>query len=448
MCSRNAFGGCDTGFGEGVGLVYSNGTLAPTISTTIPQTLSMPGTTTGKATNLAGGSDGAIPYQSANNVTNFATGTGLVYSSGSGAPTISNTIPGAITLSGTTVAKSSNLVGGSNGAIPYQSATDTTGFASGTGLVYSSGSGAPTISSTIPQTLTMDGTTVGKATNLVGGSDGAIPYQSGPNTTAFKTGIGLVYSSGAGAPTISSTIPQTMVLAGTSVLKAENLIGGTNGAIPYQLGGDSTDFVSGTGLVYSSGSGAPTISSTIPQTLTMAGTTVGKATNLVGGTSGAIPYQSAADTTTYLPTTPGILTRFLNGGVPEFSNVISFTPTVIKSPFSGGGSLLSSFAYTVQEGFYQRINGFDAVMIRIQGTPTLTGGGIGLGLSCSINFNRNIFMDGLEFTNNSYPGVMLNARAAMGSNILNIYTSNLSLFTIASGSSYSFNFYAIGLDII
>jgi hypothetical protein len=344
--------------------------------------------------------------------------------------------------------KTGELSGGQNGDIPYQSGPDTTEFANGVGLVYSNGFGAPVISDTIPASVYFPNATSGVATNLGGGTSGQIPYQSAVDTTSFASGPGLVYALPGGPPIVSDTITASMQFPNTLTGYATNLDAGVSGAIPYQTGTSATSFVTGPGLVYANSSGQPTVSNTQTATMSLTNTTVAKSNNLVGSTTNTIPYQSGTDTTSFLPTTPGILTRFVNNGLPVFQDVQTFVPTIIKSPFAGGGSLLSSFAYTVQEGWRQRVNGYDMIMIRIQGTPTLTGGGIGIGISCDITFNRNFFMAGIEFTLNSYPGITLNGRASTASNVVNVYTSNLSLFSMSNGVTYGLTLWVTGYSLI
>jgi hypothetical protein len=295
-------------------------------------------------------------------------------------------------------------------------------------------------------TRTNAGIKAGKVGELSGGQDGDIPYQFGTDSTEFAHGTGLVYSNGFGAPVISNTVSGIVSFPNSTIGKSSNLAGGVSGQIPYQSAVNTTSFASGPGLVYANASGAPTISNTISATMSLTNTTVAKSNNLVGSTTNTIPYQSATDTTSFLPTTAGLLTRFVNNGLPVFQDITTFVPTIQK--FGAGGSSLTSFAYTVQEGFRQRVNGCDIIMIRIQGTPTLTGGGMPFQISCDITFNRNFFMDGLEFTANSFPGILLNGRGAPASNIINVYTSNLGNYNLVSGTAVGLMFTISGYGLV
>jgi hypothetical protein len=124
------------------------------------------------------------------------------------------TFVGAVTapsFSGTS-ATATNLAGGSAGTVPYQSAINTTQMlAAGTSgqSLLSSGAGAPTWGTPALATAATTATTATNATNattstnLAGGSNGTIPYQSASGTTqmlaAGSNGL-FLQSSGAGAP--------------------------------------------------------------------------------------------------------------------------------------------------------------------------------------------------------------------------------------------------------
>lgn len=99
------------------------------------------------------------------------------------------------------VGTATNLAGGSTGSVPYQSAAGTTAMLSlGTsGYVLSAGASAP-------QYVAQSSLSVGTATNLAGGAASQIPYQTGAGATAFianGTAGQVLTSAGAGAPTWS-----------------------------------------------------------------------------------------------------------------------------------------------------------------------------------------------------------------------------------------------------
>jgi len=132
-------------------VLVSNGTGAPFWITTV-----------NSAGNIAGGSAGQIPYQSATGTTLFtASGQAgqVLVSNGTGAPIWSSNI----SISGS-INSSTNIAGGSAGQIPYQSATGTTLFTpSGQAgqVLVSNGTGAPTWTTTI-----LNATNATNATNV------------------------------------------------------------------------------------------------------------------------------------------------------------------------------------------------------------------------------------------------------------------------------------------
>jgi hypothetical protein len=186
------------------------------------------------------------------------------FSTGLSASVSSNVATVLLTTS-TLMTTAVNLVGGSQGQIAYQSAGNTTAFAnSGTTgqFLQATTNGAPTFTSTasmyvgnaaIANILNPGNTStqqVGFAKNLLGNGagNGALVYQSAPDTTAFL-GQGsagwLLVSAGAGsAPAFTSTGSIYV----NSAVNANNIIGGSTNQIPYQSGTGATTF--GSGLTY------------------------------------------------------------------------------------------------------------------------------------------------------------------------------------------------------
>ncbi|MFM6994229.1 MAG: hypothetical protein ACKOWO_03825 [Sediminibacterium sp.] len=108
-----------------------------------------------------------------------------------------------------TATNATNIEGGSAGALVYQSATGTTGFVNpGTSgqVLLSNGASAPTWGSASAATLT-------------GGTAGSIPYQSSVSTTSFSasgTTGQLLTSGGSGAPTWTTVLSVAQGGTGTS----------------------------------------------------------------------------------------------------------------------------------------------------------------------------------------------------------------------------------------
>ena len=89
--------------------------------------------------------------------------------------------------------------------------------------------------------------TAGTATNLAGGTTGALPYQSGVGATTFLN-LGTathILTAGASAPqwTDPTTITVGNATNATNAVTATNLAGGAAASIPYQTGAGATSFI-------------------------------------------------------------------------------------------------------------------------------------------------------------------------------------------------------------
>ena len=121
-----------------------------------------------------------------------------------------------------------------------------TSIAAGAGVVISpvSGQGRVTISA---NNVAVAGfaVTAGVSTNLKGGIGGAIPYQSAVNTTAF-TGVGntgeILLSQGANTPLWTSLAAINVSFADSAGIST-NLRGGSAGRLPVQTAPDTTGFL-------------------------------------------------------------------------------------------------------------------------------------------------------------------------------------------------------------
>jgi hypothetical protein len=319
------------GIGPAGTLLYSNGSTATYISTSSLYVRDAIFATT--STNIAAGVAGQIVYQAAAGQTSFvALGTAgtVLVSGGSGAPvyqstlTLAGTVQATSTATGSlvvaggvgvggnlwvggtlyaaidgTISTSTNVAGGTTGAIVYQDAPGRTRFisigANGT-ILQSNGTTATYVSTT---TLLVGSALVAGASGaLAGGTLGSIPYQLGANATAF-IGIGpntaLLQSDGTTATwaTTASITVATAINAGN----ASRLSGGAVGSIPYQAATGNTQFIgigpAGT-ILQSNGTTATWFST---------GTTVvGSAVSISGGQPGFIPYQESTGVTRFIST--------------------------------------------------------------------------------------------------------------------------------------------------
>ena len=250
------------------------------------------------------------------NVTgNAATATNGIVSTGSYAnPSWITSILGSIVsgavASATTATTSNNIAGGLAGSLPYQTGAGATSFLGlgTTNYVLTAGASAPqyVAQSTLSVGSAATATSATTATNIAGGAASQIPYQTGSGATSFianGTSGQVLTSNGSSVPTWVTPTAYATVTDDT-----------TTNAVRYPLfanqttGNLSTEYVSSTKLQFtpSTGTLAATVFSGAGTSLTgtaaslSIGGTAAKATNVVGGAAGSLPYQTAADTTAML----------------------------------------------------------------------------------------------------------------------------------------------------
>jgi hypothetical protein len=133
-------------------------------------------------------------------------------------------------------------------------------------------------------------TTATNATNIVGGAAGSVPYQTGATNTTF-----LALGSSGSVITAGATAPQYTAQSSLAVGSATNLAGGTAGALAYNSGAGATTFLSlGTSThILTAGASAPQY--TDPSTIT-----VGTATNATNATNTGITDDTATNASMYL----------------------------------------------------------------------------------------------------------------------------------------------------
>jgi hypothetical protein len=271
--------------------VWVGGTLFASIDGTIST-----------ATNIFGGTAGALVYQDAVGRTRFigigANGT-ILQSNGTTATyvTTSSLLVGSAVSAGAT----NNLGGGGTGSIPYQTSLNNTAFIGigpSTSLLQSNGTTA-TWATTATITVQNSINAV-SAARIGGGVAGAIPYQAATGITAFIN-IGP-----AGTVLTSDGSTASWITTGSTLVgAAQNLNAGQAGFIPFQESPGVTRFI-GTGTRFSllqMGANTATFVST-------GSIIVGRATNATssenantinGGSAGQILYQSATGNTAFVP---------------------------------------------------------------------------------------------------------------------------------------------------
>ena len=345
-----------------------------TAGASAPQYVAQSTLAVGTATNLAGGSAGASPYQTGSGATTFLSlGTsGHVLTAGASAPqyVAQNTLAAG---------SASNITGGAANQVVFQSGASTTSFVSvpttgGTVLGWTGSAfawvNAPAATST---------------TNIAGGSAGVVPFQSGVGVTSF-TAVGTagysLTSQGTGTPTwsqvsltagVTGTLPIANGGTGTTSTTFVNLTTNVTGTLPIANGGtNSTDTPTAGGVGYgtgtahaytgastagyiltSGGAGAPAFIQTLP--------VANGGTGLTAGTSGGILAYTASGTLA----SSGALTQYgvvLGGGagaVPT-STAVGTANQVLTSNGAGVAptfqTLPSSGVSAVELFFYANAN--------------------------------------------------------------------------------------------
>jgi hypothetical protein len=200
----------------------------------------------GSASDLLGGTVNQLLYQVATNDTGF-TGPGntgqLLISNGlsAGGPIFVNTNTFVVGYANTALnvlsaGSSSDLLGGTINQIPYQIATNDTGFTGpgSTGqILISNGlaAGGPLFVNTNTFVVGYANTALnvlsaGSTSDIIGGTAGQLLYQIAPNDTGFAgpgTAGNVLVSNGPNAPTYNNTLTLTSTLANTSTVASNAL---------------------------------------------------------------------------------------------------------------------------------------------------------------------------------------------------------------------------------
>lgn len=182
----------------------------------------------------------------------------------------------------TSATTSTNLANGTAGAIAYQSGSGATSFLNLGTNTYLLSAGA-----TAPQYISQSSLTVGSATtatNVAGGAAGSLVYQTGSGATS-TLGLGTtnyVLTAGASAP---QYVAQSTLSVGTAAtanaLNSSNSYSGVNFTASGYFSGPGTN-LTGTASGLSIGGNAATAT---------------RATNVAGGASGSVLYQTSVNTT-------------------------------------------------------------------------------------------------------------------------------------------------------
>lgn len=215
------------------------------------------------------------------------------------------------------------------------------------------------------------------STNITGGSTGAIPYQTAAGATTFlAAGTGVLVGGSAPSYTtapaitgdnISGNAPSLSIGGNAATATTStNIAGGTTYAVPYQTAAGSTSFVSaGTSgyLFQTNGAGSA------PSWVAPSGLTVGYATNISGGVAGAVPYQSAVGTTGFTAAGSSGQVLLSGGtGTPTWANQSTLS-VGFSNNLNGGaaGSLVYQTASNTTGFIATSTNGY--VLTMVAGSP-------------------------------------------------------------------------------
>jgi hypothetical protein len=188
-------------------------------------------------------------------------------------------------------------------ANPFRSLYVTSGTVYVGGIAIQDFNGSLTVNNqTVVTTATIGNLVANTATNISGGTAGQIAYQTAPGATSFA-GPGnlgeIIVSGGAAAPVYTST--------------SSIYVGNAATANALNAANTSTQYV-GFANIAASVLAANTSSQQ-----------VGFAANLLGGAAGGLPYQTAADATTFLTIGAGNTVLTSNGSAPVWSTALSLS---------------------------------------------------------------------------------------------------------------------------
>jgi hypothetical protein len=292
------------------------------------------------ATNLAGGAAGSLPYQSTTNTTAFlaAGAPNQVLISGS-TPSWSNTpaltgtnftgIPNsAFTNSSITIGSTNIALGASNTSLAGLTSVSATTF---TGAFSGIATDATNVYTTAQDNNQAYPIMLSNATLTGYQSPTFDPDMTYNPFTDVLTVPGSISTTSFTSTVITGTAPfavtsttQVANLNAATAGTATNLAGGTAGSVSYQTGTGATAMLAlgTTGYILTAGA-------TAPSWAPASGASVGTATNLAGGDTGEIAYQSAAGITIF--TAAGTSSQVLSGGTtPTWTN----TPTLSGTNFT------------------------------------------------------------------------------------------------------------------
>jgi len=321
-------------------------------------------------------------------------------------PTLNQSTTGNA-LTATTATKATNIAGGATGSLPYQTANDSTALlASGTSgtVLKSNGAAAPSwsaveksmLSSALSAEITANTAKVGNVTHTgdVTDASGVLTVTKINNVEMSLLATGIVKNTTAtGVPSIAvaADFPTLNQSTTGTAAKATHLAGGSVGSIPYQSAADTTVLLAGTSGTFlkSNGAAAPTwvsiaktdLSSTLQTEITNAATTAinstnaTNATNLIGGNANSLPYQSATGVTAMLPMSSSGFLKANGLSAPSWSAV---TLSDVGGTLSAGSGGTGQSLYSIGDILYANSTTSLAKLPSANTGNVLISGGVGV----------------------------------------------------------------------
>ena len=254
----------------------------------------------------------------------------------------------ASTVRGTTITATSQFTGPGTGltgtatslSIGGNAATATSSGSVTNSVTFTNTGGAAsgtTYNGSVARTI--DYSTLGAPSTTGTGASGTWNIGITGNAATVTNGVYTTgsYSNPAWITSISGSIVSGAVASATLATTATNIGGGTAGALPYNTGSGATSFLSLGTTNYVLTAGA-----TAPQYVSQSTLSVGSATNatnatyLIGGVAGAVVWQSATGVTGF--TAAGTTGQFLqsNGtGTPTWATPVSYATVTDDTTTNG-----------------------------------------------------------------------------------------------------------------
>ena len=242
-----------------------------------------------------------------------------------------------------------NIAGSFQGSIPIQSSTGTTAF-----IPLGTNGQVLLVNGSTASWSNLSSVSVGlatTATNLAGGLAGEIPYQSNIGTTLF-TVVGIpgqpLVSNGSNAPIFSSSLTLTSLTSTNLIVTSQSaLANATATSLSVTLNVTATTFYGN---------------------LVGTATTATTATNIANGPPGGIPIQSSTGTTAFIPLGTNGQVLLVNGSTATWNNLSSVSVGLATTATNLAGGASGVVPYQSSTGTTQFTS------VGISGQPMISGG--------------------------------------------------------------------------